>query len=243
MTSYLDEHDPPASSALREAAAYAALSRITLRTRPVDRTLGQVAVLARRALLSAPEVSVTLLDQGRPRTAAASGDAALRLDERQYDERDGPSLDAAVHSGIVAVATGDRDGAYPGFRQWARREGVTHALSVALPAMRRVKGSLTLYGRSGQSFGADSARIAGTFAGFAAVALAALNRDGDAVAAAVRLQQALASRAVVNQAQGILMTRLHCSRDQGFAALIRLAEQQGLRLHQAAQVVVDQTPG
>ena len=77
--------------------------------------------------------------------------------------------------------------------------------------------------------------------GCTGVSLAALSRDGDAVAAAVRLQQALARRAVVNQAQGVLIAKLHCSRDQGFAALIRLAEGQGLRLHQAAQVVVDQT--
>jgi AmiR/NasT family two-component response regulator len=46
---------------------------------------------------------------------------------------------------------------------------------------------------------------------------------------------------VLHQAQGVLVVRLHCSRDQGFAALIRLAEGRGLRLHQAAQVVVDQT--
>ena len=40
----------PAASAMEEAAAYAALSRIALSGRPLDQTLEEVAVLAQRAL-------------------------------------------------------------------------------------------------------------------------------------------------------------------------------------------------
>jgi hypothetical protein len=229
------------SSSMEEVAAYAALSRIAMPGRPLDQSLEEVTVLAKRAVPETAEASVTLLSQNRPHTAAFSGDVALRLDERQYDDGFGPCLDAAVSSRTIQVAMDDPDGPYPDFRQLALREGVTHSLSVGIPAAGRTMGALNLYSSAGRSFGADSTRIAGTFAGFAGIALATVGQDDDAAAVAAQLQQALASRVAVGQAQGVLMAKLHCSRDEAFAALIRLSQQQGVRLQQAAQSLVDQT--
>jgi GAF domain-containing protein len=226
---------------MEEAVAYAALAQIALGGRPLDQSLEEVAVLARRALPETSEASVTLLSPDGPRTAAFSGDVALRLDERQYDDGYGPCLDAAISSRTIRVAMDDPDGPYPDFRQLARREGVTHSLSVGIPAAGRTIGALNLYSSAGRSFSADSARIAGTLAGFAGITLATVGRDDDAAAAAAQLQQALASRVVVSQAEGVLMAELHCSRDQAFTTLIELSQQQGVKLHQAAQAVVDQT--
>jgi GAF domain-containing protein len=228
---------------MEEAAAYAALSRVGVSGRPLEKTLGEVAVLAQRALPERPEASVTLLNEDRAHTAAFSGDVALRLDERQYDDGYGPCLDAAVSGGTVQVAMDDADGPYPDFRQLARREGVTHSLSVGIPAAGRTIGALNLYASAGQAFTVDSTRIAGTFAGFAGMALATVGRYADAAAVAAQLQQALASRAVISQAQGVLMAELHCSAEQAFATLIRLSQQQGVKLHQAAQSVVDRAAG
>jgi transcriptional regulator with GAF, ATPase, and Fis domain len=227
------------SSLMEEVAAYAALSRIALHGRPLDQSLADVTALAKRALPETAEASVTLLNQNRPQTAAFSGDVALRLDERQYDDGFGPCLDAAVSSRTIQVTMDDPDGPYPHFRHLALREGVTHSLSVGIPAAGRTIGALNLYSSAGRSFSADSTRIAGTLAGFAGIALATVGQDDDAAAVAAQLQQALASRVVVSQAQGVLMAQLHCSRDQAFAALIRLSQQQGLKLQQAAQGLVD----
>jgi GAF domain-containing protein len=226
---------------LEEAAAYAALSQIGLTDRPLDQTLEEVAVLAKRVLPETPEASVTLVTDQQARTAAFSGKVALQLDERQYDDGYGPCLDAASSGGFVKVAMDESGSSYPDFRRLARQHGVTHSLSVGLPAAGRTIGALNLY-TTGQPFTGDSTRIAGTFAGFAGIVLAALDRsDDDAAAAAAQLQQALASRAVISQAQGILIAQHHYSPDQAFAALIRLSQQQGVKLSQAAQALVDQT--
>jgi len=40
---------------------------------------------------------------------------------------------------------GDSGGSYPNFRQSAQREGVTHSLSVGIPAAGHVMGALNLY--------------------------------------------------------------------------------------------------
>jgi GAF domain-containing protein len=228
-------------SAMTEGAAYAALSRISLTGRALDQTLAEVAVLAKRALPENPEASVTLLTEDHPRTAAFSGEPALQLDERQYGDGFGPCLDAAVSGGVIPVTMDGPDSPYPDFRRLAQQQGVTHSLSVGLPAAGRTIGALNLYTTTVHGFSDESVRIAGTFAGFAGIILATLARDDETAATAHQLQQALESRAVISQAQGILIAQHHCNRDHAFALLLRLAQQQGLKLRQAAQALVDQT--
>ena len=230
---------PQAPSPMEEAAAYAALSQIALSGRPLDQTLEEVAALAQRALRETPEASVTLLTDDQARTAAFSGQVALQLDERQYDQGYGPCLDAAVSGGAIQVPMDQPGSPYPNFRQLAHQQGVTHSLSIGLPAAGRVVGALNLYTKTGQPFTDDSTRIAGTFAGVAGIVLATAGRHDDAAAAAAQLQQALTSRAVISQAQAILMQRHRCSRDAAFAALLKLSQQQGVKLQQAAQTLVD----
>ena len=231
-----------ASSPMEEAAAYAALSQIAVTGRPLDQTLGEVANLARRTLPESPETSVTLLSDDRARTAAFSGEVALQLDERQYDQGYGPCMDAAISGGAIRVTIDEPDGLYPEFRQLAHQQGVTHSLSIGVPAAGRTIGALNLYTTKGQPFSDDSTRIAGTFAGVAGIILATVSRDDDAAAtAAAQLQRALQSRAVINHAQGILMEQHHCSQEAAFAALLQLSQHQGGKLQQAAQAIVDQT--
>jgi len=77
-------------------------------------------------------------------------------------------------------------------------------------------------------------------AGFAGFALTTIGRDDHPAPVAVQLQQALATRALVLQAQALLMHQLHCSRERAFSHLIELSQQLGVKLQEAAQTVVDQ---
>jgi GAF domain-containing protein len=228
-----------------EAAAYAALSHIAVAERPLDQTLEDVATLAKRALTETPESSVTLMAQDQAWTAAFSGALALHLDERQYDDGYGPCMDAAVSGRTIAVTIDDPHSSYTDFRELAHQHGVTHSLSIGLPAAGRTIGALNLYTKAGQAFSDDSTRIAGTFAGVAGIVLATAGRHNDVAADAVtdasQLQQALQSRVEISQAQGILMAQYHCSREEAFAALVRLSQQQGVKLQQAARALVDRT--
>ena len=170
-----------------EAAAYAALSQIALVDRPLDQTLEEVTFLAKWALPETPESSVTLLTDDQARTAAFSGRLALQLDERQYDQGYGPCLDAAVSGGVIPLTMDDPAGPYPDFRELAHQYGVSHSLSIGLPAAGRTIGALNLYTTAGHAFSDDSTRIAGTFAGFAGLALATVGRYADAAAVAAQL--------------------------------------------------------
>src|SRR4051794_31190492 len=155
-----------AFSPMEEEAAYVALSQVALSGRPLDQTLEEVAVLAGRALPENAEASVTLITDNQARTSAFSGKVALQLDERQYHDGYGPCLDAAASGGAIRVTIDEPGGLYPDFRSQAHQQGVTHSLSVGLPAAGRTIGALNLYTRGGQPFSENSTRIAGTFAGF-----------------------------------------------------------------------------
>jgi len=56
----------------------------------------QISALAKRALPERPEASVTLAAEGTTANSSVSGDIAVKIDERQYDEGHGLCLDAAT---------------------------------------------------------------------------------------------------------------------------------------------------
>jgi hypothetical protein len=114
------------------------------------------------------------------------------------------------------------------------RRSTTPYRSVSPPPAEPI-GALNLYTTSGPPFSDGSARIDDTFAG---IVLATVGRVDDAATAAHRLQQALASRALISEAQGILMAEHHCSRGEAVAALLPLSQHQGVRLQQVAQALV-----
>jgi len=58
---------------------------------------------------------------------------------------------------------------------------------------------------------------------------------------AAQLQAALQSRAVIEQARGILMAEHRSSSDEAFQLLIRQSQQQDLKLRDVAAAVVDRT--
>ena len=57
------------------------------------------------------------------------------------------------------------------------------------------------------------------------------------------MQQAMASRAVIEQAKGILMRDRSCSADEAFAVLVRLSQESHLKVRDVAQRIVDDVSG
>ena len=223
-----------------EATTYASLSKLVYADRPLADTLERVSVLASQALNEAPEASLTLLEGERAWTAASSGPVALQLDEQQYDIGSGPCLDAALYGETVKVTMNSPDQPYPDFRQAAQREGVTHTMSIGLSTGDQVMGAMNIYNSTGRPFGDDSDRIARAIAVCAGIVLANVERYRQTAARAAHLEVALQSRAPIEQAKGILMTRHGCTSDDAFEMLIGLSQKQNVKLRIIAQNLVDQ---
>ena len=175
-------------------------------------------------------MSLTLIEGKRAWTAATSGPVALGLDGTQYGTTSGPCIDAARYGETIKVTMDGPDQPYPDFRQAARREGVSHTMSVGFSTGDQVMGAMNIYNSTGRPFGDDSDRIARAFAVCAGIVLANVERYRLAAARASHLEIALLSRAPIEQAKGILMTRHRCTSEEAFTMLLGLSQNQNVKL-------------
>ena len=185
--------------------AFAELGRIRLADVTIDTLLERIAQLAKRAVPGASEVSVTLLHGNNPQTAAFTGELALALDEMQYERGHGPCLDAADSTASLLVPDTGSEDRWPGWGRIAAEAGAHSSLSVGLPVHDHVTGALNVYATTVNAFDDDAITIAQTFAGFAAVGLANAHLYETQATLAGHMQKAMESRAVIEQAKGIIM--------------------------------------
>jgi len=225
------------------SAAFAEMGRINLAENDLHGVLSRVAVLAKRTVPGADEVSVTLVRKGSAETAAYTGELALTLDEWQYRRGIGPCLQAAADQSTVSVPDFADDNRWPEWVEHAMSTGARSSLSVGLPIEDRVDGALNLYGIKNQAFDDEAIALAETFAGYAAVALANANLYGVTANLARHLQTAMASRAVIEQAKGIIMGRRRCTADQAFAILTRISQDSNRKVRDVAAALVVRAEG
>lgn len=220
------------------AASIAELHALLLDTDSIDGFLRELAVLAVFTLGEDLSCGITLQPNGRPLTVASSDGLASQLDELQYAQDQGPCL-AALRTGqlvrIDEVAGDDRWGDYAA-RVLAH--GVQSSLSMPLTARGSPVGAFNLYSRLPGFFGPFETRLAERFAQDASVAVGIAARlSADAVLTA-QLRAALASRAVIDQAIGVIMAEQRCTTDEAFAVLRTASQNRNVKLRQVAQDIV-----
>jgi GAF domain-containing protein len=206
---------------------------------PVGRVLERVAVLAKETISGVDEASVTLLKKGKPRTVAFTGPLAVHLDERQYEKGFGPCLDAALTGSLIIIPNTKAETTYADFAQVAARQGVTHTLSIGLPIGTSTIGGLNLYATHGDPYDDVAAELAGAFAGYAAIAVANAAALADAVEEVAGLRTAMQTRAVIEQAKGILMRDQRCTPDEAFRMLTHASNLSNRKLRDIATSIVE----
>jgi GAF domain-containing protein len=219
--------------------AFAELALITVNTDSPERTLRRVAELAKQTLGGVEDVSLTVIDGGQPRSVVFTGALAVDLDERQYELGFGPCLDAAKTGQTLVVDTTDADTPYREFARIAARAGVRHVVSVGMPLAQRSIGGMNIYRTTDDGFSAAFLEHAEVFAGYAAVAVNNIASYAGATNEAAHLRTAMASRAAIEQAKGILMARDRCSPDEAFDLLRRISQHRNVKLRDLAQTIVD----
>jgi GAF domain-containing protein len=220
-------------------AAFAELSRIMLTTQSLDSTLLRIAELARQAVDDVVDVSVTLLDAGRPVTVVFTGELAGYLDERQYESGFGPCVEAALTGATITIPDTSDSAVHADFARTAFRHGVTHAVSVALRVDQQSIGALNVYGGGGGGgFDDDAVAVLTAFAGYAAIAAANANIHASTATLARNLERALDSRAVIDQAKGVLMARYGLTADAAFDLLSEQSQRSNRKLRELAEELV-----
>jgi GAF domain-containing protein len=122
----------------------------------------------------------------------------------------------------------------------AASKGVRSTLSVPLPVQRQVIGALNLYATELGVFDPEVVTLAEQFGDYAAVAIANTTLYMSAAQLAEQMQAAMTSRAVIEQAKGMLMVQRKCDADAAFDILVQLSQHSHRKLREVAQVVVEQ---
>jgi GAF domain-containing protein len=209
--------------------------------RDLEAVLGRVAELARQTLRGAAGASVTLVESDRAFTVAFAGQLALDLDETQYQDGFGPCLEVAQSAGTVTVPDMAAETRWPAFAGQALAAGVHASVSVALPLQEAVLGALNVYANQPAVFDTDAIELARTFAGYAAVAIANARLYQRTATLAEDMRRAMETRAVIEQAKGILIAQQRCTPEQAFELLIRLSQKAHRKLRDCAADLVTST--
>jgi GAF domain-containing protein len=165
-------------------------------------------------------------------TVGATHDSVIEADNLQYQLREGPCVEATVDSKLVVssyLATDDR---WPRWGPKASALGFNSVLSAELHARGRRIGALNLYGAGESTFSEEDIVLAALFARQGALALGyARSEEG--------LREALETRTVIGQAQGLLMERFEIDADRAFATLRRYSQQHNIKLKVLCRQLVE----
>ena len=211
----------------------------------VEQFLHELAVLAAETVSEGMSCGMALRHQGRaPRTAAASSDPlASEADQAQYQAGEGPAVDVLRHGRRVHIqdtATHDR---WPRFCRQAAALGIRSCYALPLVADGEPAGALLLYARKPRAFGPEEARRAEKFAGHAAGALALSLRMSSCLDQNEQLRSSIVSRAVIDQALGVIMATEHCPQDKAFALLRSVSQNTNVKLRDLAAAIVTRVSG
>ena len=229
----------PDEGALLPDAALDRLGRIRLTDHDMRSLLGEIASLARQSLPGRLEASVTLLTGDEAVTAVYTGDLALDLDETQYERGHGPCLHAAAAGEPVEIEDARSDSRWRDVLDVAVERGCLGSLSLPLPLHERVSGALNIYAARPRAFDEPTRRFARRFASYGAVVAGNMLVYESALDRAKNLEAALVSRAVIDQAKGILMERFKLTPDQAFQALTRVSMETNTKVRDIAAEFVD----
>jgi GAF domain-containing protein len=225
------------------ASAYGELQNLLIDTPDVNNFLRDLAGLAVALIAPIDSCGITLRRDGQPMTVAASGDLASLVDELQYGRGVGPCLEA-LHTGHIVVvsdlATDERWGDY---RLHAIANGVSGSLSIPLTAGSAPVGALNLYTTQPHDFTAAEIGQATAFAAQASGALTLVMRQANQAVLEGQLREALSSRAIIDQALGILMGQRQCSAADAFAILREQSQHRNVKLQTVAAELIQTVTG
>jgi GAF domain-containing protein len=218
------DQEPISAAALAEAVREAAARRSTEES---------LAAVIGMATSSAPcdEASITMLGPARSmKTVASSSDLIEHADHLQYELNEGPCLDAVWEEGLFVIPDLVADGRWPNWAPRAAKLGVVSMLSLHLFTDVSL-GSLNLYSMRPREFNHSDIEAARIVAAHTSVVLAYARAEQN-------LWQAIDSRNLIGQAQGILMERFSLTTERAFAVLRRYSQQHNRKLAVIAEELV-----
>jgi GAF domain-containing protein len=229
-----------------DPAWVAELQQVLVATEGLEEFLREVTERAVRALPAARACGITLRRDGRPFTVASNNEFAQVVDETQYAAGDGPCLHSLRTGETVMIIDALQERRWPAFIATAVVEGLRSSLSVPLTVpdgSDAAVGALNLYATTPAGFDETARDRARLFAEAAAGAVVLAQRIARYARTSQDLREALASRAVIDQAIGIIMCQNRCPAEEAFGILRQVSHNRNVKLREVAARLVTSVSG
>jgi GAF domain-containing protein len=219
------------------------LSRVVLVDRTLTDVLTDITRIAVQGMPGSEATSITLIRNDKPFTAAHSGEMALAADELQYEHGYGPCIDAGRGGVLLRVDDMRTEERWPDYvAHLLRTTDVRSSLSVPLPYQGSSIGALNNYSTEPGAFGSEGSLAVGLeIAEYVAVAVANADAHWQLGEAARNMRLAMESRAVIEQAKGVLMAQRHVEADAAFEILRAASQRYNRKLRDIAAGIVEST--
>jgi len=226
----------PSSDLADRTAALLSLAAAT-----EERSLSQLTSLAASQVAGCTAANITVWRGGELTTQAASHPEPSRLVAVQIAAERGPLIDAVASGETVICGDTLTEKRWPEFTAAALRMGVRSSASLSYPGQMVV--ALTLVGVRPHALHPDRLQLAELLVAYGGALVGAVADYGDTRRVADQLRDAASSRAVVDQAKGILMHALGCSADEALTRMREVSQRTNVRATEVARRIVDAHSG
>ncbi|RSM87420.1 ANTAR domain-containing protein [Kibdelosporangium aridum] len=218
--------------------AMSALTTALENTTDTTEMLTAVCAEAIRAVPGADMASITIIDDRGGQTAASTDERAVEVDKAQYAAGDGPCLHATKTGQIVRLSLPTARELWPGFVATATRAGIGSYLAAPLRVDDHLSGAINLFGFDDHGFQKTDSKLLDLYTTVVTFGLRTTRRYQETRELADNLDIAMKSRAVIEQAKGILMATHRITQDQAMRRLIEHSQRTNTTLRQAAADLV-----
>jgi GAF domain-containing protein len=201
--------------------------------------LRRVAATGCQLVPNCAAASVTIIEREQAVTVGSTSDTAQALDDAQYSAGAGPCLTAARHGVLVRIDDTTAEQRWPEFCRQAVDNGVHSSLSVPLRLSRdNTWGGFNVYGPVAGGFSDVDEQLCQAFATQASIVVSNVQAYWASLELSANLTRAMESRAVIEQAKGILMSTHRVSAEDAFDLLVARSQTQNRKLREVAADVV-----
>lgn len=206
---------------------------------PVEESLTKIGDAVLKEFPGADAVSITLMDHETLETTYSTDSDATAVDGVQYANGTGPCVDAM--RGNVVVRTEDLavEDRWPEYARAAQEKGFSAVLAAPLELQSISIGALNIYSRSSGPFSEELVPAARAYATQASFAVDYAKLYEEATVTIEQLEEALKSRAVIDQGIGILMEREKVGSREAFEMLRTASQHSNVKLRDIAKRIVE----
>lgn len=224
----------------------AELQQALLEAAGLEQFLHELAVLAARNVSDGMSCGMALRQRARPSSVSACSDPlASEADQLQFQSAEGPVLHTLQQGRPALVDDTATDSQWSRFSRPAAALGIGSCYALPLPLLSEGEavGALVLYARRPGAFGPQETARADAFAARASGTLTLALRQAACADQNDQLRSSIVSRAIIDQALGVIMATERCPQDKAFAMLRSVSQNTNVKLRDLAATIVTSVTG